>query len=50
MDAKSKFIEFFQIMAAFVPTEVIIIILAGIIFWLWSILQKGKNDYKNLKT
>lgn len=47
MDASNKFIEFYQIMTAFIPYEVLIIILAGIIFLLWSILKEGKNDNKN---
>ena len=47
MDASSKFIEFYQIMVAFIPYEVLIITLAGIIFLLWSILKEGKNDNKN---
>ena len=47
MDASNKFIEFYQIMTTFIPFEVKIIILAGIVFLLWEFLKQGKNDYKN---
>ena len=47
MDAKSKFIEFYQIMTAFIPYEVLIIILAGIVIMLWELFKEGKNDNKN---
>ena len=47
MDAKSKFIEFYQIMVAFIPYEVLMITLAGIITMLWLTLKEGKNDNKN---
>lgn len=47
MDASSKFIEFYQIMVAFIPYEVLIIILAGIVIMLWELFKEGKNDNKN---
>ena len=47
MGANNKFIEFYQIMVAFIPYEVLTIILAGIITMLWLTLKEGKNDNQN---
>ena len=47
MDASNKFIEFYQIMTAFIPYEVLIIILAGIVVMLCKLFKEGKNDNKN---
>jgi hypothetical protein len=44
----NKFIEFYQILLAVIPFEIVVIVLAGIVFYIIEVL-KGEKNVENKK-
>ena len=49
MIVDNRFIEFFMLLKAFIPNEIIIVILTGLIYYIITILKGDNNAEKGHK-